>query len=152
MSIYLHPVSTRLLRGNSDVLLSYDVLVDSRCTMLDYKGNVWQQSTNHRIDHAQIKKKNKINSSSLLISETISILLYFILYYKRQELFILPEHLSSPPVFCVVPVAPHFIFLCCGALLFVLFVSFLCLVYSMLPVSLKCPFLITPLIFCNVYV
>ena len=40
MSIYLHPVSTRLLRGNSDVLLSYDVLVDSRCTMLDYKGNV----------------------------------------------------------------------------------------------------------------
>jgi hypothetical protein len=83
-----------------------------------------ETSTNHRVDHAQIKKKKKINSSSLLISETISILLYFILYHKRQELFILPEHLSSPPVFCVVPVAPHFIFLCCGALLFVCLSSF----------------------------
>jgi len=38
--------------------------------------------------------------------------------------------------------------LCC---VFVLFVFVLCLVYSMLPVSLDCLFLITPSVLSNVY-
>ena len=37
--------------------------------------------------------------------------------------------------------------LCCG---FVLFVFVLCLVFTMLPVSMDCPFLIAPSVFSNV--
>jgi hypothetical protein len=38
--------------------------------------------------------------------------------------------------------------LCC---VFILFVFVLCLVYAMLPVSLNCPFLITPSVFSDIY-
>jgi hypothetical protein len=67
---------------------------------------------------------------------------------KKQELLTLREHLSSLPVFGGVRVAHLFIFLCC---VFVLFVFVLCLVYSMLPLSLDCPLLISPTVFSNVY-
>ena len=61
------------------------------------------------------------------------------LSYKKQELPTLCEHLCSPPVF-------GFWFLVSVLCVFVLF--YLNPV-SMLPVSLDCPFLIVPSVFCN---
>ena len=46
-------------------------------------------------------------------------------------------------------VAQLFLVFC--VVLFVLFVFVLCLVYPILPVSLDCPFLITPWVFSNAY-
>jgi hypothetical protein len=43
------------------------------------------------------------------------------------------------------------LFLSCLCCVFALFVYVLCLVYLMFPVSLDCPFLITPSVFSNVY-
>jgi hypothetical protein len=70
--------------------------------------------------------------------------------YNKQEILTLCEHLCSPPRFFGVCVAHLFTFLC-WVMFFVLFVFVLCLVYPILPVSLHCSFLITPLVFSNVY-
>ena len=69
-----------------------------------------------------------------------------LLFYQRQELLTLHEHLDSPSVFGGIHIAHHFRFLC-G-----IFVSVfvLCPVYPIFPVSLDCPFLIAP-VFSNVY-
>ena len=64
-------------------------------------------------------------------------------YYKRQELLTLREHLGSFTVFYWVRV-PHL-------LSFLLFVFVLCPVHLMLPVSLDCPFLICRSVFSDVY-
>jgi hypothetical protein len=69
--------------------------------------------------------------------------------YKKQELPILGEHMGSLLFFFgEVSVAHLFNFLCC---VFALFIFVLCLVYTMLPVSLDCPVLIAPSVFSNVY-
>ena len=67
------------------------------------------------------------------------------LFYKRLELLTLREHLGSPPVFFMGPCCSSFQFsvLC----FFVLIVSVLCRVYTMMPVSLDFPFLIPPSVF-----
>jgi hypothetical protein len=78
---------------------------------------------------------------------SVLVMMRLVLFNKRRELLSLHEHLASVPVmmrfvllillaFCVV-----FSFACLSS----------CLVYPMLPVSLDCPFLITPSVFCNVY-
>ena len=71
-----------------------------------------------------------------------------IISYKRQGLLTLREHMYSPPppVFGVVRVA-HFVSF--FFFVFVVLVFILCIVYSMLPVSLDCPFLFTP--YCFLY-
>ena len=66
--------------------------------------------------------------------------------YRKQELFTLHEHLSSPYVFGGDHVN-HLFF----SFLFLYSLSSSCLVYSMLPVSLDCSFLIAPMVFCNTY-
>ena len=70
-----------------------------------------------------------------------------LLFYKRQELLIFHEHLDSLSVFGGVHIAHLFRFLC-GVFVSV-FV--LCLVYTIFPVYLDCPFLIAPSVFSNVY-
>jgi len=67
---------------------------------------------------------------------------------ERHALLTVHEHLSSHPVFGGVPVGHLFSFLCC---VFVLFAFVLCRVYSIMPVSLDCPFLISRSVFLNVY-
>jgi hypothetical protein len=64
-----------------------------------------------------------------------------------MELLTIWEHLGSPPVL-VGSVLLIFLVFCVE---FLFFVFVLCLVYPMLPVSLDCPFLITPSVFSNVY-
>ena len=73
--------------------------------------------------------------------------------YKKQELLTLRENLGSPPVFGGVHVAHLLGFLCFVLFCFVLFVFVMCLVYSMLSVTLDCPswfplwlFLISPVV------
>ena len=68
-------------------------------------------------------------------------------YYKRQELYTVREHLGSPSISGEVRFAHLFSFVQC----FVLFVFVMCLVGPMSPVSLNCPFLICPSVFSNVY-
>jgi hypothetical protein len=57
--------------------------------------------------------------------------------------------MSSPPVFLWDLFFSSFFVFC--IVFIVLSVFFLCLVYSMLPVSLDCPFLIVPSVFSNTY-
>jgi hypothetical protein len=64
---------------------------------------------------------------------------------KRQELLTLREHMGSAQV--LVGSMLLFILVFC-----VVFVFVLCLVYSMLPGSLDCLFLISPSVFSKVYV
>jgi hypothetical protein len=67
------------------------------------------------------------------------------LSYKKQELLTLHQHWSWFLVFCnaLVHGAHMFSFLFC--------LSLYCVLFSMLTVSLDCPFLIAPLVFSNVY-
>jgi len=60
---------------------------------------------------------------------------------KKKKLLTLPDHLGSPPVFGGVYVAHLLSFMCC---VFCFVCIILYLVCPMLPVSLDCPFLITP--------
>ena len=65
------------------------------------------------------------------------------MFYKKQVLITLREHMGSPLVSWMGTcwVTHRFRFLCC-VVFFALFVFILCLVYPMLPVSLNCSFLI----------
>jgi len=58
------------------------------------------------------------------------------------------ENLNSPTVFGEVLILLVF----CAVLCSVLFVFVLCLVCQMLPVSLDCPFVIVPSVFCIIYI
>ena len=75
-----------------------------------------------------------------------------------RELFILHGYLGLPPFFFLYFiffwgrfVLVIFLVFCVVLCLFVLFVFVLCLVYSMLSVSLVCPFLISPSVFSRIY-
>jgi len=70
------------------------------------------------------------------------------MYYRKQELLSLREHLGSSQVFGWVRVVHLFSFLRC---VFCLFAFVLCLVYLMLPVYLDYPFLIAASVFSIVY-
>ena len=67
--------------------------------------------------------------------------------YKRQEQLTIREQLDSPPNFGWVRVAHLFSFQYC--VFFILFVFSLCLLYPVLPVSLDCPFLVSPCVLCT---
>ena len=68
---------------------------------------------------------------------------------KKQGLLTLREHMGSPHGFCCVGVAHLFVMLRC---IFLLFVFMMCLVCTMLPVSLDCPFFIDPSVSSNIYI
>ena len=72
--------------------------------------------------------------------------LIFILKLRviNHELLAFHNHLSPQPVFDWVRVAHLFSFLCC---VFLFCLSLFCVLCPMLPVSLDCPFLITPSVF-----
>ena len=71
---------------------------------------------------------------------------------KKQEPVTLHYHLfSSPFFFCGGSVLLIFFIFCVVLWSFFFFFFFLCLVCSMVSVSLKCPFLIAPSVFANVH-
>ena len=71
------------------------------------------------------------------------------MFYKKQELITLREHMGSPQVFGGVRVT-HLFRLLCVLCFCALFVFVLCLVRAMLPMSLDCPFLVVQSVFFNV--
>ena len=79
------------------------------------------------------------------VQHVVNIWLTWRVWYKIRTTY----HSWVPrftPVFSVIHVAHLFSFLC-----YVLFFFVMCLVYLMLPISLDCPFLVVPLVYCNVY-